>query len=67
MVMAYQTYFGFELISVDSLVGSVTALSLAKELAPVLTGAYRRRAGRFGDGGTNWHHESYRARWTLWK
>lgn len=38
MVMAYQTYFGFKLISVDSLVGPVTALTLAKELAPVLTG-----------------------------
>jgi phospholipid/cholesterol/gamma-HCH transport system permease protein len=38
MVMAYQTYFGFKLISVDSLVGPVVALSLAKELAPVLTG-----------------------------
>ncbi len=38
MVMCYQTYFGFKLISVDSLVGSITAISLAKELAPVLTG-----------------------------
>ncbi len=38
MVMAYQVYFGFQLISVDSLVGPVVALSLAKELAPVLTG-----------------------------
>ncbi len=38
MVMAYQTYFGFKLISVDSLVGPVVALTLAKELAPVLTG-----------------------------
>ncbi len=46
MVMAYQTYFGFKLISVDSLVGPVTALSLAKELAPVLTGLIV--AGRAG-------------------
>ena len=46
MVMAYQTYFGFRLISVDSLVGPVTALSLAKELAPVLTGLIV--AGRAG-------------------
>ena len=38
MVMAYQVYFGFKLISVDSLVGPAVALSLAKELAPVLTG-----------------------------
>jgi phospholipid/cholesterol/gamma-HCH transport system permease protein len=38
MVLAYQTYFGFQLISVDSLVGPVVALSMAKELAPVLTG-----------------------------
>jgi phospholipid/cholesterol/gamma-HCH transport system permease protein len=46
MVMAYQTYFGFRLISVDSLVGPVTALTLAKELAPVLTGLIV--AGRAG-------------------
>jgi phospholipid/cholesterol/gamma-HCH transport system permease protein len=46
MVMAYQTYFGFKLINVDSLVGPVTALSLAKELAPVLTGLIV--AGRAG-------------------
>ena len=46
MVMAYQTYFGFQLISVDTLVGPVTALGLAKELAPVLTGLIV--AGRAG-------------------
>lgn len=46
MVMAYQTYFGFKLINVDSLVGPVTALGLAKELAPVLTGLIV--AGRAG-------------------
>ncbi len=46
MVMAYQTYFGFKLISVDSLVGPVTSLTLAKELAPVLTGLIV--AGRAG-------------------
>jgi len=44
--MAYQTYFGFKLINVDSLVGPVVALSLAKELAPVLTGLIV--AGRAG-------------------
>ena len=38
MVMAYQTYFGFKLINVDSLAGPVVALTLAKELAPVLSG-----------------------------
>jgi len=46
MVMAYQTYFGFKLINVDSLVGSVVAISLAKELAPVLSGLIV--AGRAG-------------------
>ena len=46
MVMAYQTYFGFQLINVDSLVGPVVALTLAKELAPVLTGLIV--AGRAG-------------------
>ena len=38
MVLAYQTYFGFKLINVDSLVGPVVALSMARELAPVLSG-----------------------------
>ena len=38
MVMAYQVYFGFALISVDTLVGPAVSLTLAKELAPVLTG-----------------------------
>ncbi len=38
MVMCYQTYFGFQLISADSFVGPIVALSLAKELAPVFTG-----------------------------
>ncbi len=46
MVMAYQTYFAFNLINVDSLVGPVTAITLAKELAPVLTGLIV--AGRAG-------------------
>lgn len=46
MVMAYQTYFGFKIINVDSLVGPVVALTLAKELAPVLTGLIV--AGRAG-------------------
>jgi phospholipid/cholesterol/gamma-HCH transport system permease protein len=46
MVLAYQTYFGFKLINVDSLVGPVVAISLSKELAPVLTGLIV--AGRAG-------------------
>ncbi len=46
MVMAYQTYFGFQMINVDSLVGSVVAIALSKELAPVLTGLIV--AGRCG-------------------
>jgi phospholipid/cholesterol/gamma-HCH transport system permease protein len=46
MVMAYQTYFGFKLISVDSLVGPVVAIALAKELAPVMSGLIV--AGRAG-------------------
>lgn len=46
MVMATQTYFGFKLINVDSLVGVIVSLSLAKELAPVLTGLIV--AGRAG-------------------
>ena len=34
MVMSYQTYLGFQLISGDTLVGAITALALAKEMAP---------------------------------
>lgn len=45
-VMAYQTYYGFKLISADSFIGPIVALSLAKELAPVLTGLIV--AGRAG-------------------
>ncbi|MBT5094831.1 MAG: ABC transporter permease [Halobacteriovoraceae bacterium] len=45
-VMAYQTYFGFKLINVDSLVGPVVAITLAKELGPVLAGLIV--AGRAG-------------------
>ncbi|MFA6236484.1 MAG: ABC transporter permease [Bacteriovorax sp.] len=46
MVLCTQTYFGFKLINVDSLVGAIVAISLAKELAPVLTGLIV--AGRAG-------------------
>lgn len=46
MVMAYQVYFGFKLISVDSLVGPVVSITLARELGPVLTGLIV--AGRAG-------------------
>jgi len=46
MVMAYQTYFGFKMISADTFVGPIVAISLAKELAPVLTGLIV--AGRCG-------------------
>ena len=60
MVMAYQTYFGFKVISVDSLVGVVTLLSLAKELAPVFTGLIVA-GGRISDGGTDWNDESHGA------
>lgn len=45
-VMALQTYMGFKVISVDTLVGPVTALTLAIELGPVLTGLIV--AGRAG-------------------
>ena len=46
MVFATQTYFGFKLINVDSLVGAIVAIGLSKELAPVLTGLIV--AGRAG-------------------
>jgi len=37
MVMALQTFYGFKRFHAESLVGSVVALSLTRELAPVLT------------------------------
>lgn len=46
MVMCYQTYFGFKLISADSFVGPMVAITLARELAPVFTGLVV--AGRVG-------------------
>ncbi len=46
MVMALQTYRGFERFHAESYVGSVVALSLTRELAPVLTGLMV--AGRVG-------------------
>jgi phospholipid/cholesterol/gamma-HCH transport system permease protein len=46
MVLALQTYPGFERIHAEGFVGSVVALSLTRELAPVLTGLMV--AGRVG-------------------
>jgi len=46
MVLALQTYRGFERFHAESYVGSVVALSLTRELAPVLTGLMV--AGRVG-------------------
>ncbi len=37
-VLALQTYYGFRKFSAESLVGSTVALSLTRELGPVLTG-----------------------------
>ncbi len=38
MVLALQSYHGFRLFSAESLVGSTVALSMTRELGPVLTG-----------------------------
>lgn len=38
MVMALQTYTGFKRFGAESMVGSVVALSMTRELGPVLTG-----------------------------
>jgi phospholipid/cholesterol/gamma-HCH transport system permease protein len=46
MVFAYQIYLGFTAFSVDSFVGPIVAISVCKELAPVLTGLVV--AGRCG-------------------
>ncbi len=46
MVMCYQTYFGFKMVSADTFVGPIVAITLAKELAPVFTGLIV--AGRAG-------------------
>ncbi len=46
MVMCFQTYHGFKVISADTFVGPVVAISLSRELAPVFTGLIV--AGRAG-------------------
>jgi phospholipid/cholesterol/gamma-HCH transport system permease protein len=46
MVFAYQIYLGFDFINADSFIGPLTAISLAKELAPVFSGLVV--AGRCG-------------------
>jgi phospholipid/cholesterol/gamma-HCH transport system permease protein len=46
MVLALQTYTGFKRFGAESLVGSVVALSLTREMGPVLTGLIV--AGRAG-------------------
>ena len=46
MVMCYQTYFGFQIVSADAFVAPLVAVSLAKEMAPVFTGLVV--AGRAG-------------------
>ena len=46
MVLALQTFRGFERFHAEAFVGSVVALSLTRELAPVLTGLMT--AGRVG-------------------
>ncbi len=45
-VFAFQTYLGFKAISADSFIGPIVAISIAKELAPVLSGLVV--AGRCG-------------------
>ncbi|MBT8491316.1 MAG: ABC transporter permease, partial [Deltaproteobacteria bacterium] len=37
MVLALQSYYGFRMFSAESLVGSTVALSMTRELGPVLT------------------------------
>jgi phospholipid/cholesterol/gamma-HCH transport system permease protein len=46
MVLALQTYAGFRRFSAESLIGSLVALSMTRELGPVLTGLIV--AGRVG-------------------
>ncbi|MFN8369157.1 MAG: ABC transporter permease [Bacteriovoracaceae bacterium] len=50
MVMCFQTYHGFKVISGDTFVGPIVAISLARELAPVFTGLIV--AGRAGSAMT---------------
>lgn len=46
MVLAYQSYTGFKRFGAESLIGAVVALSMTRELGPVLTGLMV--AGRAG-------------------
>ena len=51
MVLALQTHTGFKRFNAESLVGTVVALSMTRELGPVLTGLIT--AGRAGET-TSW-------------
>ena len=50
LVMAYQFYVGFSLFNAETMVGGTVAISLARELGPVLTGLMV--AGRTGSSMT---------------
>jgi phospholipid/cholesterol/gamma-HCH transport system permease protein len=45
-VFCFQTYLGFRLINADSFIGPIVAISMAKEMAPILSGLVV--AGRCG-------------------
>ena len=61
MVLALQSYHGFRLFSAEGLVGGTVALSMTRELGPVLTSVNGDRAGRIGNGGGAGLHAGHRA------
>ncbi len=50
MVLALQSYYGFRKFSSEGLVGATVALSMTRELGPVLYEPYGHRKGWFGNG-----------------
>ena len=61
MVLALQSYTGFKRFNAESLVGTVVALSMTRELGPVLTRSYCCRPRRRINGSRARHNARNRA------
>ena len=61
MVLALQTYNGFQRVHAENFVGSVVALAMLRELSPVLVGADGHGPRRLVDGRGDRHDARDRA------
>lgn len=60
MVLAIQTYYGFRKFGAEGLVGATVALSMTRELGPVLTSLMVTGKGRFCNSCRIRNNEGYR-------